>query len=165
MSSSEPIQLYLLRHADAGDRQAWTGNDDERPLTAKGRRQSEQLGRFLASIDFQPGIILTSPKARAFETAELVAAAIGQSVETDDRLGSSFRLSGLEKLLANHDAASPLLVGHDPDFSTVVATLCGASRVPLKKGALVRIDVKRPLQPGGGTLRWLLPPDLVKSGE
>ncbi len=32
----------------------------------------------------------------------------------------------------------------------------------MKKGALVRIDVSRPLEPGGGMLRWLLPPDLLR---
>jgi hypothetical protein len=32
----------------------------------------------------------------------------------------------------------------------------------MKKGAFVRIDIERPLQPGRGTLRWLIPPDLLK---
>ena len=32
----------------------------------------------------------------------------------------------------------------------------------MNKGALVRIDVERPLEPGGGMLRWLVPPDLLK---
>ena len=31
----------------------------------------------------------------------------------------------------------------------------------MKKGALARIDVARPLEAGGGTLRWLVPPDLL----
>jgi hypothetical protein len=32
----------------------------------------------------------------------------------------------------------------------------------MKKGSLARIDAPRPLEPGGGTLRWLVPPDLLK---
>ena len=38
------------------------------------------------------------------------------------------------------DPRRPVLVGHDPDFSALVALLCGGSSVPLKKGALARID-------------------------
>jgi hypothetical protein len=32
----------------------------------------------------------------------------------------------------------------------------------MKKGALARIDARRPLAPGTGELRWLVPPDLLK---
>ena len=39
--------------------------------------------------------------------------------------------------------------------------LIGALRVPMRKGALARIDLDRPLRPAGGILRWLVPPDLV----
>ena len=50
-----------------------------------------------------------------------------------------------------------------PDFSDVLAELCGTSKVPLRKAAFARIDSGRPLEAGGGTLRWLVPPDLLKS--
>lgn len=156
------VELYLLRHAHAGDPETWSGDDDERPLTAKGRRQSERLGRFLGATRFQPDAILTSPKARARQTAEIVARRLHIDVTVDERLGSDLGLAGLDGVLGDADAARPVLVGHDPDFSALLAMLCGASRVPMKKGALCRIDVDRPLQPGAGVLRWLLPPDLLK---
>ena len=34
----EPLHLYLLRHADAGDPMAWSGDDADRPLSPKGKR-------------------------------------------------------------------------------------------------------------------------------
>ena len=43
-----------------------------------------------------------------------------------------------------------VLVGHDPDFSDLAAALCGASYMPLKKGALARIDLSLPARPGSG---------------
>ena len=52
-------------------------------------------------------------------------------------------------------------MGHDPDFSELVAVLVGALRIPMRKGALARIDADLPLRPAGGILRWLLPPDLL----
>jgi hypothetical protein len=35
----------------------------------------------------------------------------------------------------------------------------------MKKGALARLEVALPLQPGGGILRWLVPPDLLRTEE
>jgi hypothetical protein len=32
----------------------------------------------------------------------------------------------------------------------------------MRKGALARLDAVRPLSPGSGTLRWLVPPDLIQ---
>ena len=48
------------------------------------------------------------------------------------------------------------------DFSELLAVLCGAVGVPMRKGAFARIEVERPFVPGTGTLRWLVPPDLLK---
>ena len=156
-------QLYLLRHADAGDRDAWTGDDAARPLSEKGRGQSERLGRFLASTGFRPDAVITSPKKRAAETAEIVAAALRLDVETDDRLAGGVDLGTLEPLLAGRDATRVVLVGHDPDFSELLVELTGAARLWMKKGALARVDVAPPLQPGRGKLRWLVPPDLLQA--
>ena len=52
-------------------------------------------------------------------------------------------------------------MGHDPDFSELAAALTGTEYLPMKKGALARIDMALPVQPNGGILRWLLPPELV----
>jgi len=51
--------IHLLRHAHAGDRGAWAGPDATRPLSDKGRDQSDRLGRFLAGIHFRPDVVLT----------------------------------------------------------------------------------------------------------
>jgi phosphohistidine phosphatase len=154
--------IHLLRHAHAGDPGAWTGPDAARPLSDKGRDQSDRLGRFLAGIHFRPDLVLTSPRLRASETAEIVAGHLRMSVETDDRLGGGLDLPTLDELLADHGGPrSSVLVGHDPDFSDLVSTLCGAGLV-MRKGALARIEAERPLEPGGGILRWLVPPDLLR---
>jgi len=156
------VQLCLLRHAHAGDPMKWRGPDEVRPLTEKGREQSERLGAFLAAAGFRPDAILTSPKTRAAETARLVAAALDLDVSMVAELGEPLDLDSMDALL--HSAGNPsrpLLVGHDPDFSMLAAELVGVAELPLRKTALVRIDATRPLEPGGGVLRWLLPPDLL----
>ena len=158
-------ELYLLRHAHAGDSATWDGPDATRPLSPKGERQSERLGRFLAGTGFRPDSIITSPKTRALQTAEIVAAALELEIRLDERLGVPLDLVALEAIL--FDAGEPrraVLVGHDPDFSELLETITGARQIPMRKGALARIDTLRPLSPGSGTLRWLVPPDLLQGG-
>ena len=156
--------LDLLRHADAGDPEAWDRPDAERPLSDKGRKQAKRLGDHLASIGFRAESIITSPKLRAAETAELVAEKIDAKVTIDDRLAGPLDIDVLEAILG--DAGEPdeaMLVGHDPDFSELLSVLCAAAGVTMRKGALARIEIDRPLRAGGGTLRWVLPPDVLKT--
>ena len=156
------LQLHLLRHADAGDPEGWAGNDALRPLSEKGELQSERLGSFLAEIGFQPDTIISSPKLRARRTAEIVGAAIGVGVRLDDRLAEGFDPATVDAILA--DAGSPnrpVLVGHDPDFSQVLGWLANADGLTMKKGSFARVDVRGPVADGRGTLRWLVPPDLL----
>jgi phosphohistidine phosphatase len=156
------MELYPLRHAHAGDPAAWDGPDAARPLSEKGERQSDRLGRYLSKVGFAPDAIIASPKLRAARTAEIVAVHLAVPVGIDDRLAGGLTLRSLEALI--HDVGDPakiVIVGHDPDFSELVAVLAGALRVPMRKAELARIDVDLPLRPAGGILRWLLPPDLV----
>jgi phosphohistidine phosphatase len=155
------LQLYLLRHADAGDPEAWTRPDAERPLSAKGRRQAEAIAGHLEAIGFAADAILTSPKVRAVQTAEPLGSALGVPVTIDDRLAGGVDLQDLAAILSDAgDPRKPVLVGHDPDFSWLSSELVG-TEVALKKGALIRIDIDGSPEPGAGRLRWLIPPDLL----
>jgi phosphohistidine phosphatase len=155
------LRLHLLRHAHAGDPEAWSGDDALRPLTRKGRQQCELLGAFLEGHGIRPDVIVTSPKVRASQTAELVAATLGMTVRVDERLGGGFGRRELWDLLDGLGAREPMLVGHDPDLSELLGYLIDAAGVPLRKGTLATIDVA--MEPAGisGSLRWLVPPDLL----
>jgi phosphohistidine phosphatase len=157
------LQLHFLRHADAGDPEAFQGDDAARPLSEKGELQAERLGSFLAEVGFQPDAIISSPKVRARRTAEVVGAAIGVGVRLDDRLAGGFDPAAVDAILA--DAGNPLrpvLVGHDPDFSQVLGWLVNADGLTMKKGAFARVDVRGAVADGRGKLRWLVAPDLLK---
>jgi phosphohistidine phosphatase len=160
------VQLHLLRHAHAGDPLKWHGSDDDRPLSSKGRGQAERLGALLAAVGFKTDAIVTSPKVRARETAEIVADRLGMRPTTDDRLADSLSFAALERVISDAgDPDSIVLVGHDPDFSELLGLLTGASLSTMRKGAFARIDGPRPLEPGSGALRWLLPPELVPGSK
>jgi phosphohistidine phosphatase len=158
---STDFQLYLLRHAHAGNPANWTGDDDERPLSARGRDQAQRLGRLLAARGVLPDTIVSSPKVRARQTANIVGDALGVGVTSDERLAEGFDLDVLAMVIAGVGGTSMLVVGHDPEFSDLLATLVGAAELPLRKGAMARVDLALPLGPGCGVLRWLIPPELL----
>lgn len=164
MAASDVTKLCLLRHAHAGDPMKWSGPDDLRPLTEKGRLQSERLGLFLAVGGFRPDAILTSPKTRALETARMVAAPFGPTVKVVEELGGPLDLDTLERILSDAGGPRrPIVVGHDPDFSMLAAELAGVASLPMRKATLIRFDCVRPLGPGRGVLRWILSADLLAS--
>jgi phosphohistidine phosphatase len=166
VSAHASIQLHLLRHAHAGDPVKWSGPDDVRPLSEKGRGQAERLGLFLAESGFDPDAILSSPKIRALDTARLVATPLGLPTRVVEALAGPLDIDLLEELLdAAGNPIRPLLVGHDPDFSVLAAELVGMADLPIRKGTLVRIDIERPIRSGTGVLRWLVPPDLLATRD
>jgi phosphohistidine phosphatase SixA len=107
--------------------------------------------------------MLTSPRVRAVQTAEIVGDELGVPVRTDPRLGSFLDLGALEAILDDAGApVRPILVGHDPDFSDLLVLLTGSPGLRLRKGAFALLDVERPLAAGSAELRWLIPPDLLR---
>jgi broad specificity phosphatase PhoE len=85
----------LLRHASAGHRHDWAGDDLHRPLDKKGHRQAEELAAVLGTEDVRR--VVSSPYARCVQTVEPLAAALGLEVELDDRLaeGAGFSAQAL----------------------------------------------------------------------
>lgn len=160
MADPNEIELYLLRHAHAGKPEEWPGDDALRPLSRRGQEQAESLGSYLAARAFSLDLLVSSPRLRARQTAELVGAEIGVGVGLDERLAGPLDLEDLSQVLDDLGGQRVMLVGHDPDFSELAGQLSGTLRLPMRKGALARIDTTLPLQPAGGTLRWLLPPDV-----
>ena len=157
------LELYFVRHADAGDPAEWSGDDADRPLSKKGRRQARRLADALDDLKLKPDALLTSPRLRAADTAKALARRLRVPATVDQRLAGELDGRGLEGILAGLDAAagSVILVGHDPDFSQLVSWLVGAP-VSMRKGALARVDLPgRSAAAGVGSLRWLLPPDAI----
>ena len=159
------IALHLLRHAHAGDPAKWDGDDASRPLSEKGRRQAKDLGGLLAVIDEPPDLFITSPKVRAVQTAEIVAKAMRNRVKVvvDERLAGVLDPVTVNAILdAAGNAFRPCIVGHDPDFSELLGEFIGTAPIPMRKASLARIDfVGDDVTLGQGTLRYLLPPELV----
>ncbi len=153
------MKLYFLRHGLA-DWPDWTQPDDERPLTKKGRKQVRRMTKFLRQLEVAPALVLSSPLPRAWQTAEIAAAILDVELRPACELGKGFDLAGLRQILTRHQGEDLMLVGHEPDFSAVVASLTGGE-VKLAKGGLARVDLAEGSEEG--RLVWLLPPKIAQS--
>ncbi|MDP9119384.1 MAG: histidine phosphatase family protein [Actinomycetota bacterium] len=112
---------YLVRHAKAGDRNAWSGDDLSRPLSKNGRRQAEALVRVLSSRIVER--ILSSPAIRCVETVRPLADQRGLPIEPRDELSEGAPLSGLLELLDELRSTPPVLCGHGDLIPAVIEHL------------------------------------------
>ena len=154
------MKLYFLRHGLA-DWPEWdVARDHERPLTKEGLKKMKAEAKTIAALDLRPDAILSSPYARAFQTADIVAKELGLEVQIEPLLAPGFDLERLaERVSAQARAQALLLIGHEPSFSTIITQLIGGGRVQLKKGALARVDLLGPVNKElHGELIWLLQP-------
>lgn len=78
------MTLVLVRHARAGERGRWQGDDRLRPLDERGAERARRLPGLLAGIGVDR--IVSSPYVRCVQTVEPLAAALGLAVETAEEL-------------------------------------------------------------------------------
>lgn len=155
------MKLYVLRHAEAVDH---APTDAARELTARGLEQARAVGTFCQRHGLTPELVLTSPYRRAVQTAELFAAAFGQTPQQASFLASGMRDStALNELRAYKRFDSVVIVGHQPDLGDLIAVLLGlpaSENFPVGKASLTCLEVER-LAPGGASLRFFLPSKLT----
>lgn len=78
------MALYLVRHAKAGKRGRFDGDDTARPLDAVGLAQSEAIATRLG--DLPVPALHSSPYRRCIQTLEPLAQRLGLLVSPDERL-------------------------------------------------------------------------------
>jgi phosphohistidine phosphatase len=162
------IELYLVRHAIAAERGPKYPDDRLRPLTAVGARRFATSVHGLATLGVTIDLVLTSPLARARETALLLASNLRSKkppIEELDALAPAGRHAAIVEAIARHAKRHRrlALVGHEPDLGELAARLIGArGSIEFKKGGVCLIDVDGATPGGPGTLRWSLPPRALR---
>jgi 8-oxo-dGTP diphosphatase len=91
-------RLYLVRHAKAGERRLWDGDDLERPLSPKGWKQAEMLASRLAGLDVSE--LYSSPYVRCVQTLQPLADRLDLEVEIDPRLSEEEQFEPVLEMLA-----------------------------------------------------------------
>ena len=137
-------KLYLLRHADAAPKGS-KEKDSERALTEHGKMQAAEAAAEAKLKKFSFDVILTSPYARALETARIFAAIYempGKVIE-ESLLACGCSVQAIRKILRRYQACNSILcVGHEPDLGVIAAALLGLDQArPFKKAECLEIDL------------------------
>jgi 8-oxo-(d)GTP phosphatase len=110
--------LYVVRHAKAGVREAWSGSDDERPLTRRGRKQARRLVGWFRDLEVER--VLSSPFVRCVQTVEPLAAARGLAVEPVGELGESVSVTDLVRAIASLDERPTVVCSHGTEIESMI---------------------------------------------
>jgi phosphohistidine phosphatase len=152
------MKFYFVRHGKASQMAA---TDAERPLTPGGVESVKNMATVLHRAGIKPTKIYTSPRVRAVQTANLLAAALGQEAEVNDACNFHFNAKAALNLASGlMDDDEVMFVGHNPSMSEVVETITGAS-VELSTGAVACVIRVNSTSSQGAILKWLLTPKIV----
>lgn len=160
------LALYLIRHGLAAERGEDYPDDSKRPLTTAGIAALRKEVRALEVLDVSFDVIISSPLARAKQTADVFAQGLANKppIVLSDALAPAGSQSSLFQEMSRHmKKESIALVGHEPNMGELAARLLGAKgAVEFKKGAICRIDFEIFPPKGLGTLRWLVTPKMLR---
>ena len=160
------MELYIIRHATAqplGRKNDFT--DEKRSLTAEGRERMRDAARGLRKLGVELDLILTSPLARAVETAEVLANVFGMNkadVEQTANLAPGASSGELfAEIKAHTGVESVALVGHQPDLGELICKVArgnGGLSLELKKGSVCCVSIAQTVPELQGALSWLMTP-------
>lgn len=159
MSKNRPYVIFV-RHGKAEPYSA-SMNDFDRRLTDKGisklNRFFPQLAALMRSLlPEEEWTILTSPKYRALETAEILCGHISNNRPVILPALADADLDSVIDSFIYTDEPGVVLVGHQPMLSDWLYELTGRS-MPFRKGAAVaiRLDTEKPRK---SECLWMLDP-------
>jgi len=169
------MELFILRHGEAGKRPSSGSSDFARPLTITGKEEVTDIAKSLKDFGVKFNFIITSPLKRAHQTASLVAMTFNtkNKIEDWDELkpeGNRRKLYHKLSQQFKHDL-SILIVGHEPYLSTLISEVISEGnhkgiakgRIVLKKAGLAKIRITSSSHEMiHGELRWLLTPTHMK---
>src|SRR5208282_1223458 len=159
------MNLYLMRHADAGLPRGNPTLDAKRGLIKDGKQQCIQMAALLSTFKVQVDVILSSPLKRAMQTAQLVGTELGYDgkIEISPALNPESSYLDFQKMLAKYvDREGVLAVGHNPSLFQFLGKLVtgnGGANLRVRKGSVARVDLDRhPRQ-----LQWLIDPRMARA--
>ncbi len=165
----QPVDVYLIRHADAlalGER--GISDDEERPLSDQG----EEEARAAAKMFQKRGIVLDrlycSPLLRARQTAEGMLRLWARSdleLQTASALAPGAKPRKLARFLLKQEGEKVGLVGHMPHLAIVTGWLIGDKdvQIELAKAGVAYVRCGEAPGKGLGVLEWLVTPEWYSS--
>jgi len=124
------MPLLVVRHAHAGRRSAYRGDDRVRPLSPRGKARALELVPLLS--EFRPQRILSSPFVRCCATVQPLAEALELAVESVDELAEGHGDDAV-RLLATMGGESAVLCTHGDVASDLLEVLVPDAKSPDRK--------------------------------
>jgi broad specificity phosphatase PhoE len=115
------MTILLIRHAHAGDRSRWDGDDRLRPLSDRGHQQASAIVDTFATYPVER--ILSSPLRRCVQTVEPLADAYGLDIEEEDALVEGASLDRAQRLLREVGSLPTVLCSHGDVIAAVITDL------------------------------------------
>ena len=158
------MNLYLMRHANAGLARENPKLDAKRGLIKDGKEQCMTMARALSALKVQIDIIVSSPLKRSLQTAQFVGTELGYDakVEINAGLAPDADYQTFQDMLVKYAGREGILaVGHNPNLFQFLGRLVtgnGGANIRMRKGAIARVDLERhPPQ-----LQWVLDPRMAR---
>jgi 8-oxo-dGTP diphosphatase len=129
---------YVVRHAKAGDRSDWSGDDRLRPLTKSGQRQAEALAAMLEGEPIDK--ILSSGYLRCLQTVEPLGAKRKLPVEPVKELEEGAGGESVVRLIQKFRGRNIVLCTHGDVVEELLEWLIAAglvqrARANMEKGS------------------------------
>src|SRR5436305_5644669 len=134
------MAVLVVRHAKAGDRDRWSGPDEDRPLTEAGMAQADALVAVLA--EFRVERILSSPYVRCTQTVAPLAAALDVPVEPTDDLAEGAGAAARRLVASLTGPANTVLCTHGDVLYDILAGVDLPWDAPMKKGSTWVLEVE-----------------------
>jgi len=124
------MPLLVVRHAHAGRRSAYRGDDRVRPLSPRGKARARELVPLL--VEYRPQRILSSPYVRCCASVQPTAEALGLPVESVDELAEGHGNEAV-RLLATMGGESAILCTHGDVAAEMLEVLVPDPKSPDRK--------------------------------
>lgn len=145
------MELFILRHGEAGKRLSSATGDRSRPLTSTGKAEVLEEARALKRIGIKFNVIVTSPLKRAYETANIVANIYKKKniLKIWNELAPEGSVTDVyQKISQFGPETSIFMVGHEPQLTEITKGIIhkdktASCNIVLKKAGLVRINISK----------------------
>jgi phosphohistidine phosphatase len=158
------MELYLLRHGDA---LSHARDDASRPLSPLGEHQAAVAGRTMSRLGLRPQLVLSSPLARARQTASIVMEALGiDGLQVTEYLAPTTDPRQLLEELNGRARPSVLCVGHLPSLQIAASLIVSGTRdaaLRVTTGTLMGLEAPPQIVYGSGMLKWLVSYEQMKA--
>ena len=135
------MNLIIVRHAKAQDRNTFIGDDLQRELVESGISDSKKVAKYLANRYKSIDLVVSSLALRAQQSSKYILEKYKNTTYvTDPQINPNSGVDGYIKYTQRNE--NIIIVGHEPDISQTLYQICGIKNVTIKKSCIIELKYK-----------------------